>query len=195
MAGATVLGCAVRSRRNMVHPLSCAIFIMGVSGSGKSTLGTHLARELDCPFLEGDLFHTPESVAKMQSGRPLDDADRWPWLDRLGGAVGDAVADEGIAVAACSALKRVYRERLIEAAGVPLLFVLLEADPAELARRMLQRADHYMPASLLDSQLAALERPNSDERALVLESRIAVGDLSRLTWSWAQQEMAAGVPY
>ena len=89
-----------------------AVIVIGVSGSGKSTLGSALARALDCGFLEGDQFHSPEAVARMACGIPLTDEDRWPWLDRLGQAIGAKVAAEGIVVAACSALRRAYRERL-----------------------------------------------------------------------------------
>lgn len=104
----------------------------------------------------------------MRAGHPLEDTDRWPWLDRLGAAIGEAVHSDGMAVAACSALKRSYRARLERAAGVPLLFVLLDGDRSELARRLAGRKGHYMPPSLLDSQLATLERPAADENAMVL---------------------------
>jgi gluconokinase len=147
-----------------------AIIIMGVSGSGKSTLATLLGKRLDCPFFEGDAFHSDANVEKMRSGEPLTDADRGPWLDALGGAIGDAVRQEGIAVAACSALKRIYRDRLRVAIGAPTRFVLLEAGREELVRRINNRPGHYMPSSLIDSQLAILERPGADEQALVLGS-------------------------
>ncbi len=143
---------------------------MGVCGCGKSTLMRELADRLGCTGFEGDAFHGEANVAKMRAGHPLDDADRWPWLDRLGAAIGAAVRGDGLAVAACSALKRSYRERLEQAAGVPLLFVLLDGDRAELAERLSARQGHYMPASLLDSQLATLERPAADENALALPS-------------------------
>jgi len=151
------------------------IVVMGVSGSGKSTLAAYLAEQLHCPLLEGDTFHAPASIAKMQSGHPLDDADRWPWLDRLGRALGEAALGaqgnhDGLAVAACSALKRSYRERLAAASAVPLSFVLLDTMPAEIARRLATRSGHYMPPSLLDSQLAILERPTADENALMLDA-------------------------
>ena len=93
-------------------------------------------------------------LEKMRAGTPLDDADRWPWLDRLGFAAGEVVASGGRVVAACSALKRGYRERLRAAIGAPTRFVLLDAGQDELLRRLTQRSGHYMPASLLDSQLA-----------------------------------------
>nr|WP_260600473.1 gluconokinase [Sphingomonas sp. ZFBP2030] len=141
---------------------------MGVSGSGKSTLAACLAKRLGCPAIEGDDYHAAASIAKMRAGHPLDDADRWPWLYRLGGTIGAAVARDGIAVAACSALKRSYRERLAAAAGVPLRFVLLDGTHDEIAARLATRTAHYMPATLLDSQFAALERPGADEDALIL---------------------------
>ncbi|SEN44689.1 gluconokinase [Sphingomonas gellani] len=162
-----------------------AIVVMGVSGSGKSTLGALLAERQRAPFLEGDAFHTDASVAKMRSGQPLDDEDRWPWLDRLGRAIGEAAEAQGLAVAACSALKRSYRERLEAAAAMPLMFVLLDADPHELAGRMASRAGHYMPASLLDSQLSALERPGPDERALILDAHLPPDRLCETVWAWA----------
>jgi gluconokinase len=149
-----------------------AIIIMGVSGSGKSTLGSLLGRQLGCPFFEGDSFHSGANVAKMRRGEPLTDADRWPWLDQLGEAVGTAVRTEGVAVAACSALKRVYRDRLRTAIGMRTNFVLLEAGREELVRRLNNRPGHYMPASLLDSQLTILEKPGAGEHALALESML-----------------------
>ncbi|WP_082458251.1 gluconokinase [Sphingomonas sp. Leaf10] len=141
---------------------------MGVCGCGKSTLMRHLGKALGCVGFEGDSFHGEANVAKMRAGHPLNDLDRWPWLDRLGAAIGEAVRSDGIAVAACSALKRSYRERLEQAAGVPLMFILLDGDRAAFAERLSRRRGHYMPPSLLDSQLATLERPAADENAVVL---------------------------
>lgn len=161
-----------------------AIIAMGVSGSGKSTLGALLADRLDCPFLEGDDFHDARAVAKMSAGRPLDDDDRWPWLDRLGQAVGEAVASRGRVVAACSALRRSYRERLREAIGAPTRFVLLDASHDELLRRLNSRSGHYMPASLLDSQLATLERPGADEAVFTLDAAAPPDQLCDITRAW-----------
>jgi gluconokinase len=138
---------------------------MGVSGSGKSTLGAILAQALDCPFLDGDDFHHAAAIAKMSAGEPLTDDDRWPWLDRLGRAMDKTLASGETAVAACSALRRSYRDRLRAAISAPTRFVLLDASPDELQRRLDDRTGHYMPASLLDSQLATLERPGADEAA------------------------------
>lgn len=151
-----------------------AIVVMGVSGSGKSTLGAALADAIGCPFLEGDDFHAPESVDRMRSGEPLTDDNRWPWLDRLAGAIRAELGRHGVAVASCSALKYSYRDRLRAAIPAPILFILLDGEAEELRRRMTARADHYMPASLLDSQLATLEWPRPDERALILDANLPV---------------------
>ncbi|WP_242140176.1 gluconokinase [Sphingomonas sp. TREG-RG-20F-R18-01] len=167
-----------------------AVVIMGVSGSGKSTLGTVLAQALGAPFVEGDSFHDAAAVAKMRSGHPLDDADRWPWLDRLGAAVGAAVRAEGVAVVACSALRRIYRDRLIAAIGQPTRFVLLDDTPAQLHQRMAARAGHYMPPSLLDSQLATLERPAADEAAMTLDASASPEALCAAATAWLTAEAA-----
>ena len=141
---------------------------MGVSGCGKSTLGALLARTLDCPFLEGDDFHSPEAIAKMRGGQPLNDEDRWPWLDRLGYAAARSMADRGAVVIACSALRRSYRDRLRATIRRPVQLILLENSRDRLLERLAARPDHFMPVGLLDSQLAALERPQADESALTL---------------------------
>lgn len=159
-----------------------AIIIMGVSGSGKSTLGAELAVATGAKFLEGDLFHTPEAIAKMARGEPLSDADRWPWLDRLGKAIADEVAAHGIAIVACSALKRSYRDRLRAAA--PVKFVLLEGERDELARRLTTRTGHYMPASLLSSQLETLELPTPDEQVLTLDAHRTPPELRDDVMAW-----------
>jgi len=177
---------AVQSLSNLEVLPRCAIVAMGVSGCGKSTLIEHLAAHLACPALEGDDYHAAASIAKMRAGQPLADSDRWPWLDRLGAAIGTAVADNGVALAACSALKRSYRERLEQAAGVPLLFVLLDGQPEEIADRLATRTGHYMPPSLLGSQFAALERPMPDERALVLHCYGPVEQLCSEVLAWAK---------
>jgi gluconokinase len=156
-------------RRDARGPIR-AIIVMGVAGSGKTTLASLLAEKLDCGFLEGDDYHSEANVAKMRGGKPLTDEDRWPWLDALGAAVARSIATNGFAVASCSALRRVYRDRLRASIGPGVLFVLLEADAAELTRRLNDRAGHYMPASLLGSQLATLERPQADEDALDLRT-------------------------
>ena len=181
------------------------VVVMGVSGSGKSTLAALLAQRIGCPLLEGDDYHAAASIAKMRAGQPLDDADRWPWLDRLGEAIGVAAAGEagsgatgtgagagaGIAVSACSALKRSYRDRLSAASHVPLRFILLETRQEELTRRLVARAGHYMPASLLESQLAILEPPGADECALTLEATTAPDALCNLALAWLRTNSPA----
>ena len=165
-----------------------AIIVMGVSGSGKSTLGELLADALGCPFIEGDALHDPASIEKMRAGHPLGDEDRWPWLDRLGKALHDATAAHGVAVAACSALKFRYRERLTRAIAGPTSFILLETDRAELARRIGSRTGHYMPASLLESQLATLERPHEGEQALILDANLPPEILCRASRDWLMRD-------
>ena len=132
---------------------------MGVSGCGKTTVGAALARRLCVPFADADDFHPPANIDKMSRGEPLDDRDREPWLDAIGRWLGER--PDG-AVASCSALKRAYRDRLREQAR-GLTFLHLAGDPGLLARRQAGRPDHFMPASLLDSQLAALEPLGPDE--------------------------------
>lgn len=161
-----------------------AIIVSGVSGTGKSTLGALLARSLACPFLEGDDFHDQAAVAKMRAGRPLDDADRWPWLDRLGAALRDTAAVSGCAVASCSALRRCYRDRLIAAVGGPVRFILLDEARDELLRRMTGRSGHFMPARLLDSQLGTLERPGSDEPAMIMPSGVTPEEQCAAALAW-----------
>lgn len=169
----------------------CAIVAMGVSGCGKSTLVAHLAVHLGAPAFEGDDYHSAANIAKMRAGEPLADNDRWPWLDRLGAAIGAAVRDKNIAVVACSALKRSYRERLEAAAGVPLVFILLDGDRDEIAPRLAARPGHYMAPALLDSQFAALERPAADERALALHCYQPIETLRSEVLEWAQGHVAA----
>lgn len=151
------------------------VVVMGVSGCGKSTVGRLLAQTLGLPFIEGDDLHPPRNVALMASGTPLTDEDRASWLQ----AVGRALADqpEG-AVASCSALRRSYRDRLREA--VPgLCFVHLRGARPLLEQRLGQRQGHYMPASLLDSQLRTLESPAADEQVLEFDITDAPEVLAR----------------
>lgn len=161
-----------------------AIIVMGVSGSGKSTLGVRLAEALDCPFLEGDDFHAADAVAKMRAGIALTDEDRWPWLDRLGGAMDAAVTRRGLAVAACSALRRRYRARLAVAIAAPTRFILLDTARSELERRLADRPGHFMPPSLLDSQIETLERPGDEEGAKAFDSSLPLAALCRDVVAW-----------
>ncbi|MEJ1231287.1 MAG: gluconokinase [Galbitalea sp.] len=142
---------------------------MGVSGSGKSTIGAALAERLDWPFEEGDSLHPAANVAKMATGHPLTDDDRWPWLARVADWV-DTQLDAGRnGVITCSALKRSYRD-VIDRRGSGVEFVYLAVDRAELEQRVEHRPGHFMPASLLDSQLATLEPPGDDEPAIRVDA-------------------------
>jgi gluconokinase len=145
------------------------LVVMGVSGAGKSAVGERLAATLGVPFAEGDTLHPAANVAKMTAGQPLDDADRAPWLDRVAAWLG--AHDAGVIT--CSALKRSYRDRL-RAAAPDACFVLLNASAPVLRERIGNRPGHFMPAALLDSQLATLEPLDPDERGLTVRSADSV---------------------
>ncbi len=146
-----------------------AVVVMGVCGCGKSTVGGRLASELGALFIEGDAFHPPANVARMAAGIALTDADRQGWLEALAAQLADARRAGRSVVLACSALKRRYRDVLRQ--GAPDLRVVhLTGDRAMLAVRLAARQGHYMPASLLDSQLVTLETPDPDERAITLDA-------------------------
>jgi carbohydrate kinase (thermoresistant glucokinase family) len=153
------------------------IIVMGVCGCGKSTLGQTLAQALGVPYIEGDDLHPPHNVALMAAGTPLTDGDRAGWLDRIGERLVQA-RDTG-AVVTCSALRRIYRDRL-RAAAPALRLVHLHGEPALLAERMGQRTGHYMPATLLPSQLQILEMPGPDEAATTLDIALPPEALVRL---------------
>jgi carbohydrate kinase (thermoresistant glucokinase family) len=140
---------------------------MGVSGSGKSTVGLALADLLGVPFADADDLHPAANVAKMAAGTPLTDADRWPWLDLVGRALADA-PQPGLVVA-CSALKRSYRDA-VRAAAPATEFVHLVVPRAVLGDRVANRPGHFMPATLVDSQLETLEALDSDEAGVVVDS-------------------------
>jgi len=147
--------------------------IMGVSGSGKTTIGRVLARRLGWLFLEGDALHPPENIAKMKAGHPLDDEDRAPWLAAVAARIDQWRDDGKCGVVACSALKRRYRDIIIGGrADVRLIY--LEGSRALIGERLAQRHDHFMPASLLDSQFAALEPPTADEDAITVPVDVPV---------------------
>jgi len=136
------------------------IFIMGVSGSGKTTIGQLLAKEKGVPFFDADDFHPIANVEKMKAGNPLNDEDRAPWLDRLNELAKVEIQKKG-AVITCSALKASYRERLEEGLASPPKWIFLNGKFETILNRINQRAGHYMPASLLQSQFDALELPEN----------------------------------
>ena len=141
---------------------------MGVSGSGKSTVGRLLAKTLRLPFQDGDELHPPDNIARMAAGVPLTDADRQDWLAAIGKRLAAAGGRRDGVVVACSALKRAYRDQL-RAVAPDLRLVYLQGPAPLLAERLAARRDHYMPASMLPSQLAALESPGSDEGAIAVD--------------------------
>ena len=148
-------------------PAPCVV-VMGVSGCGKSTVGRALAGRLGLRFIEGDEWHPPRNVALMAAGTPLTDDDRRDWLHALAGQLAQAAAQGQGLVLSCSALKRRYRDQL-RAAAPGLRFVHLHGSPDLLAARMATRPGHYMPPSLLPSQLEALEPPGPDENPILLD--------------------------
>lgn len=165
---------------------------MGVSGSGKSLIGSAIAAELGVPFIEGDRLHPDANVAKMSSGLPLTDDERWPWLDRVGEELRTAAATGGGAVAACSALKRIYRDRLRSAVGPTLRFVFLRGKRATLAARLTARKHHFMPASLLDSQLATLEDPASEAGVCTLDVEATPEAIAAAAVAWLRGKGRGG---
>jgi len=152
-----------------------AVVVMGVSGSGKTTVAELLATKLGWRFIEGDRLHPPANVEKMRQGIPLTDADRAPWLDRIGEELKRWAAEGESGVLTCSALKRAYRDR-IRAARPDVRFVYLKGSEALIASRVAARHHEYMPASLLRSQFAAFEEPTPDEGVIVIDAAAAPED-------------------
>lgn len=144
------------------------IVVMGVSAAGKSNVGHALAARLAIAFRDADDLHPAENIAKMASGAPLTDEDRWPWLERVGGELAAAAAAGSGVVMACSALKRAYRDAL-RAASPTCVFVHLTAPRAVLEARIAARASHFMPSTLLDSQFATLEPLAADEPGVTID--------------------------
>lgn len=162
-----------------------SVVVMGVSGCGKSTVGLALADALGVSYLEGDAFHPPQNIARMAAGVALTDEDRQGWLRTLADQLGAARRDGRGVVLSCSALKRAYRDVLRSQAGA-LRFVHLVGSPELLAQRVAARQHQYMPASLLTSQLAALEPPGDDERALTLDIALPPRALVQAAAHWLQ---------
>jgi len=142
------------------------VVVMGVSGSGKTTVGTALADALGVEYAEADNFHSPENIAKMSAGTPLTDEDRWPWLRSIAEWIREHEKTGGVVTS--SALKREYRDLL--RTGGDTWFLHLNGSHELIAGRLASRKGHFMPASLLDSQLAALEPLESDEPGLVVDA-------------------------
>ncbi|HEV2671709.1 MAG TPA: gluconokinase [Gemmatimonadales bacterium] len=145
--------------------------VMGVAGSGKTTIGAKLAHALGVEFIDGDDLHPPQNVQRMAAGIPLTDEDREPWLLAIAARLRAAKRARRGLVVACSALKRRYRDLLRSQGAADTRFVHLAGERPLLAERLSIRRGHYMPAGLLDSQLAALEQPEPDEQAWVCDIR------------------------
>jgi gluconokinase len=139
------------------------LVVMGVAGTGKSTVAGLLAEHLNWELQEGDDLHPAANVAKMTAGLPLDDEDRWPWLDAIAAWIKEKAQRGEPGIVTCSALKRSYRDRLRRP---NVIFVFLNGSRAVIEARMASRKHHFMPIALLDSQLATLEPPGSDENVL-----------------------------
>ncbi|MFJ5778356.1 gluconokinase [Streptomyces sp. NPDC093094] len=144
------------------------VVVMGVAGTGKTTIGPLLAARLGVPYAEGDDFHPQTNIDRMSAGVPLDDDDRWPWLDAIGVWAHGRAGLGG--VVSSSALKRVYRDRL-RAAAPGIVFVHLTGDRALIEDRMSHRTGHFMPTALLDSQFATLQPLEADEAGVAVDVR------------------------
>lgn len=142
--------------------MTLRVVLMGVAGSGKTSVGLALSDRMGIPYRDGDDLHPAANVEKMRTGMPLTDEDRWPWLDR----VAEALRKDAPVIVGCSALKRIYRDRLRAGAG-EVRFVHLAGSRDLIAARMAARTGHYMPLSLLESQFAALEAPGPEEGVTV----------------------------
>ena len=143
------------------------VILAGVAGSGKTAVGRALAGRLGWAFEDADALHSPADIAKMHSGVPLTDADRWPWLEAVAAWLDARIAAGTPAVVACSVLKRSYRDFLHDGRSA-IQIVMLQTDAATLTARLIARRGHFFPAGLLQSQLADLEMPDHDERTLVV---------------------------
>lgn len=166
-----------------MHPRINALVVMGVAGCGKSSVGQAIARRCGALFIEGDAFHPVANIAKMSAGIPLDDNDRAGWLARLGDELREATRHGQRAVLTCSALRLAYRNQLRQ--SVPGLgFVYLELTRETAGERVARRPDHFMPASLIDSQFAALEPPHVEPLTLALDATLPVDQLSLAAESW-----------
>ena len=146
--------------------MTSPIVVMGVSGSGKSTVGAALAQRLRVPFADADDFHPPANIAKMTAGQPLDDDDRYPWLEAIGTWLAERCDSGG--VMSCSALRRKYRDQLRRHCQ-DVEFLHLAGTPEVIGKRQASRPGHFMPASLLQSQFATLEPLDADERGIAID--------------------------
>lgn len=167
----------------MAGTVAPLVVVMGVSGCGKSTVGKLLARSLRAEFLEGDDLHPPRNIERMAAGIPLTDNDRRDWLLEIAQQLADAHASGHALVVSCSALKRSYRDMLRTAAS-QLAFVHLHASRELLEARLAARPGHFMPGSLLDSQLQTLQPPGTDEHAITLDAALPPAEIAAQAAAW-----------
>ncbi len=175
------------------------VVVMGVSGSGKTIVGAAIATATGLPFFDGDDLHSPEARAKMTAGIALNDDDRAPWLARIGALLADAGAHPAGAIVACSALRRAYRDRLRGIVGPSLRFLFLKGDKDLMRARVAARKNHYMPASLIDSQFAALESPEREGDVVTIAADADLAQtlgatIERLTRAAAGRSAASPAP-
>lgn len=170
-----------------MNPSLSAIVVMGVAGCGKSSIGAAIVARSGGRLIEGDAFHPAENIKKMSAGIPLNDDDRAGWLVRLGEELQAILAAGERPVLTCSALKRRYRDTL-RLAVPELCFVFLELTPAEAEKRVLARPGHFMPASLIDSQFAALEAPHGEPLTLALDATRPVDALAEAVDAWLKPD-------
>ena len=156
-------------------PATTSIVVMGVSGSGKTSAAQEITRQLGWTYIEGDDLHPAANVAKMAAGHPLDDDDRWPWLRRIAEVIGEHEAAGTPIIVTCSALKRAYRD-LLRNGHPSVWFAHVDVPREVLEQRLTARKGHYMPPSLLDSQLATLERLGEDEPGAVIDGDAPLSD-------------------
>ncbi len=166
------------------------VVVMGVSGSGKSLIGAALAAAMGAEFAEADTYHPPENIARMASGQPLRDEDRWGWLDAIANDIARVDRLGGSLVVTCSALKRAYRDRL-RLASRHIRFVFLEVGRDIAAARVASRKGHFMPASLIDSQFADLEVPAAEEGAVKIDATLALDRIVRHAMAAMHVELPA----
>ncbi len=157
----------------------CVLICMGVSGAGKTTVAQLVDEVLGWPFQEGDELHPPSNIDKMKHAIPLTDEDRWPWLDKCKAWIDGRMAADGRGLITCSALKRAYRDRLIDGRREQVRILYLQATRETLMSRLQRRRGHYMPPDLLDSQLDALEEPSPDENPIIVSVEQSTEDMAR----------------
>ena len=169
------------------------VVVMGVSGCGKSTVGRLIAKRLACEFLEGDDVHPPRNLERMAVGIPLTDLDRHDWLKAIAEQLADASAARYGLIVSCSALKRSYRNQL-RTASSELAFVHIHGSLEVLEARMHSRTGHFMPPSLLTSQLQTLEPPGADERCITLDATMPPESIAEQVSLWLAQPFSATAP-